>query len=419
MTNLKHRKIIPKLIDFIDDKEIIVLHGSRQVGKTSVLRYLIDNYLRKEAGNNLFYFDLEDFALLELCNEGTDRVMDYLKAKGADASRKTYLLIDEIQYLNNPSSFLKLFCDRYGSSVKLIVSGSSTFLIKKKFKNSLVGRIIDFELFPLDFEEFLEFKDKRFNLRAKMPHQAEDEINRLYKEFVLYGGYPAIVLENNVAKKEIKLKQMINTYIKRDIRDLAEIRELDKFNNLIKVLSVQAGSLLNITELSNTLRLSKKTVEDYIFFLENTYIIRRVRPFYKNIRSELSKMSKIFFEDTGLMNLLANKTFSQNSTGNMLENSIYSQLRKNLDVESLYFWRTNRGQEVDFVVDFTTREKETNLIPIEAKSLFLNKYTTHIRYFKNNYGPKKAYFCCLSKGEDCRYPDIEIIYPWQILSSLE
>jgi hypothetical protein len=238
------------------------------------------------------------------------------------------------------------------------------------------------------------------------------EIRGLYQEFVLYGGYPAIVLESNVQKKEIKLKQIINTYIKRDIRDLADIREVDKFNNLIRVLGTQVGNLLNISELSNTLRLAKRTVEEYLFLLENTYIIRRVRPFHRNIRSELSKMPKIFFEDTGLMNLLVNKTFSMNIAGNMLENSIYSQLRKNVnEVNNLYFWRTNRNQEVDFVVDFVNK-----LIPIEVKSIFFNKYITHLKYFKNSYGLKKAYFCSLSRAEDCKYDDIKVIYPWEILN---
>jgi hypothetical protein len=248
-------------------------------------------------------------------------------------------------------------------------------------------------------------------LQTKIPSTIENELRELYKEFIIYGGYPAIVLENNVQKKEIKLKQIVNTYIKRDIRDLADIREVDKFNNLIKVLATQLGNLLNITELSNTLKLSKRTVEEYIFLLENTYIVRRIRPFYRNIRSELSKMPKIFFEDTGLANLLANKTFSMNITGSMLENSIYSQLRKNIsDIENLYFWRTNRGQEVDFVVD-----SGADLSAIEVKYNFFNKYTTHIRYFKNNYMLKKTYFCCLSKQEDSKYNDIEVIYPWQIL----
>ncbi len=418
MNKLLSRKIIPKIINFIDDKEIIVLHGPRQAGKTSVLNYLIDNYLKAKGEDNIFYFDLEDFALLELCNDEVDGVIDYLKAKGVDFSSKIYLLIDEVQYLRNPSSFLKLFHDRYNYKVKLIVSGSSSFLIRRKFKDSLVGRIIDFELFPLDFEEFLEFKEKKIELTLRMPSVIENELRNLYEEFVLFGGYPAIVLEDSIQKKEIKLKQIINTYIKRDIKDLVEIREPDKFNNLLRLLSSQVASLLNITELSNTLRLAKKTVEDYIFLLENTYIIKRVRPFYRNIRSELTKMSKIFFEDTGLMNILVNKSFSMKMTWELLENSIYSQLRKNIEVEHLYFWRTNTNQEIDFVVDCITRNREARLVPIEVKSHFLNRYTTHLRYFKNNYDIKKGYFCCLVKDENCRCNDIEVIYPWQIFKYL-
>ena len=154
---LKYRKLIGRIIKFLDDNEIIAVHGSRQVGKTSLLHYLIDNYLKGNVStSNIFYLDLEDFVLLDLCNSGPDKVMEYIKSKNADLSSRVYLLIDEIQYLKNPSSFLKLFYDRYKSNVKLIVSGSSSFLIKKKFRDSLVGRILDFELFTLDFEEFLE-----------------------------------------------------------------------------------------------------------------------------------------------------------------------------------------------------------------------------------------------------------------------
>lgn len=416
MSELKPRKIIPKIMDFMDDKAVIVLHGSRQVGKTSILLYLIEKYLTKKSDNSTFYFDLEDFALLDLCNMGPDRVVDYLRAKGANFSKKVFLLVDEIQYISNPSSFLKLFHDRYHNLVKLIVSGSSSFQIKKKFKDSLVGRIIDFELFPLDFEEFLEFRGNKYDLKSQVPPAVEDELRVLYEEFVLFGGYPAIVLERVLHKKEIKLKQIINTYIRKDIRDLADIRELDKFNNLIEILASQAGNLLNIMELSNTLRLAKKTTENYLSLLENTYILKRLRPFFSNIRSELTKMPKVFFEDTGLMNLISNRSFSMKMTGALLENSIYSQLRKNIDIESLYFWRTNKKQEIDFVIDFRKRNQLNKIIALEVKSLFLNKHTTSLRYFQKAYSLKKAYFCSLLKRENCKYHDIEVIYPWQVLS---
>ena len=416
MEKLRRRKILSKVLSFIEDKESIVIHGARQVGKTCLLRYLIENYLKPRIQeNNIFYFDLEDFRLLELCNKSCAEVMAYLEGKGADFKQRVFLIIDEIQYLNNPSSFLKLFYDRYSEKVKLIVSGSSSFLIKKKFKDSLAGRIIDFELFPLDFEEFLEFRDLKYNLKIEPAEALKEELIKLYTEFVVYGGYPAIVLERNIEKKEIKLKQIINTYVKKDIRDLAEIREVDKFNNLLQILASQIGNLLNIFELSNTVGLAKKTIEEYLFLLENTYIIRRIKPFHKNIRSELTKMPKIFFEDTGLANILANKTFLPRLGGAILENSIYSQLRKNFSSDSIYFWRTNIKQEIDFVVEFIGRNTANKLAAIEVKNIFLNKYGKSLRYFLKHYPRVKTYFCCLEKKEELRYKDIRLIYPWQVL----
>ena len=418
MNNLKPRKLTHKILNFIEDREIIVLHGSRQVGKTSLLYLIMDDLRTKVSADNIFYFDLEDFALLDLCNAGIEKVISFLKAKKADFGKKVYLFIDEVQYLNNPSSFLKLFYDRYRDQIKLIVSGSSSFLIKKKFKESLAGRIVDFELFTLDFDEFLEFKGLKYDLKEDLPEALQNEMRDLYKEFVLYGGYPAIVLEDSIEKKEIKLKQIINAYIRRDIRDFAEIREIDKFNNLVRVLASQVGNLLNIMELFTTLGLAKKTIEEYIFLLENTYIIRRIKPFHRNIRGELSKMPKVYFEDTGLANILANKTFSLELSGGLLENSIYSQFRKNLCVDDIYFWRTNKQQEVDFVIDSINRKQKRVFSAVEVKAIFLNKYISSIRYLKSKYGDLKTYFCCLDKKEECKDKDVNIVYPWQMLHFL-
>ena len=414
MYKLKYRKILKRVSQFVDDKEIIAIHGSRQVGKTSLLYYIMNNYLKeKVSSSNIFYFDLEDFVLLDLCNKGPDEVVKYTKGKGADFSQKIYLLIDEIQYLENPSSFLKLFYDRYNERIKLIVSGSSSFLIKKKFKDSLVGRIIDFELFTLDFEEFLDFKNLEYNLIA-LSETISKELLPWYEEYVIYGGYPAIVLEDNVEKKEIKLKQIINTYVKKDVRDIASIKNIDKFNNLLRILASQSANLLNITEISNTLGVSQKTVEEYLFILESTYIVKKILPFHKNVRSELTKMPKLFFEDTGMFNLLVNQTFSQVMSGPLFETSIYSLLRKNMDVEGIYFWRTNKGQEVDFVLDFPKSKK---IIPLEVKISYFEKQQKILKYFMGNYNLDEAYFCCLHKkgrGEGL----IKIVFPWEIYNSL-
>ncbi|MCK5466461.1 ATP-binding protein [Candidatus Parcubacteria bacterium] len=406
---LKQRKIISKIKLFLDKKTIIVLHGSRQVGKTSIM-HLIKDYLIKEKKikkDNIFYFDLEDFVFLDLCNGGVKKTIQYLEESGAQTKDRIYLFIDEIQYLDNPSSFLKLFHDHWGDKIKLVVSGSSSFDIKNKFKDSLVGRTVDFEIFSLDFEEFLLFKNKKINVNS-FSEIIIAELRDLYEEYIFYGGYPAIVLENNIEIKSHLLKQIINTYVKKDIRDLANIREINKFNQLIKVLASQSGGLLNISELSNTLKLTQKTVEEYLFILENTYIIRRVYPFYKNIRSELTKMPKIYFEDNGLMNLLANKKFLERVDGQLFENSVYCELRKNLDIESINFWRTNTGQEVDFIIT------EEGVVPLEVKLKFSNKKLSGLKYFADKYKIKESFVCSLTKTEESNKKNIKQIYPWRI-----
>ena len=408
LMKLKQRKVINKIKLFLGKKTIIVLHGSRQVGKTSIM-HLIKNYLvqeKKIKTDNIFYFDLEDFVFLDLCNSGVEKTIQYLKERGVRTNDKIYLFIDEIQYLDNPSSFLKLFHDHWGDKIKLIVSGSSSFDIKNKFKDSLVGRTMDFEVFALDFEEFLLFKNKKINTDSSSEIIIA-ELRDLYKEYIFYGGYPAIVLENNIEIKSHLLKQIINTYIKKDIRDLANIREINKFNQLIKVLASQSGNLLNVSELSGTLKLTQKTVEEYLFILENTYIVRRVYPFYKNIRSELTKMPKIYFEDNGLMNLLANKKFLERVDGQLFENSVYSELRKNLDIENINFWRTNTGQEVDFIIT------EKRIIPVEVKLKFFNKKLSSLKYFADKYEIKESFVCSLTKAEEPNKKNIRQVYPWQ------
>lgn len=405
------RKAINQINKFLNSKEIIVLHGARQVGKTSIILYLIQELKKKYQEKNIFYFDLEISRFLELINSGYEELYNYLIASGYKKNEKAFVFIDEIQYLNNPSQLLKLCHDHLGSKIKFIVSGSSTFEIKKKFKDSLVGRIIDFEIWPLDFEEFLLFKNKNYNLcLKKSPKIINDELKKLYKEYSIYGGYPQIVLESNVAKKEIYLSQIINTYIKKDIRDLANIRDINKFNKLIELLSSQSGNLLNVFELSNTVDIARQTIEEYLFLLENTYIIKLVQPFYKNKRSELFKTSKIYFIDQGLANLLNFKMFPKSLTGSIFETAIFSDLLKHYGKSLIYFWRTTDKQEVDFIVN-----QKTKIIPIEVK-LNINSFkTANLKYFIDLYKNKTGYVTFLDgKRNNVNQNKIQYIYPWEI-----
>jgi predicted AAA+ superfamily ATPase len=295
----------------------------------------------------------------------------------------------------------------------LIVWGSSSFDIKKKFKDTLVGRTVNFKIFPLDFEEFLTFKQKPIQIQhAIMDSLAESELQSLYIEYLLFGGYPKIVLAETIEQKETYIQQIIDTYVKKDIRDIGGIQHVEKFNKLIQVLANQSGQMLNVAELSNSSKLAKQTVEDYLFLLENTYILKLVPPFFKNIRSELFKTPKIFFYDTGILSMLVNKGFSRHISRSLLETGLFSDLVKNRGRSSVYYWRTQDKKEIDFVLPFRDQ-----LFSIETKTNSAQFSFTALRYFRSHY-PNTHPLCVHLEGE-CRQSVSGIIFlkPWELFRS--
>lgn len=392
------RKLVKEIIPYLYSREAVVIYGARQVGKTSLLQYLKEKHLK----TNVFYFDLELPDLLDLCNQSPEQVFSYLLQKGADEKKRIFLIIDEIQYLNDPTKFIKITHDHY-PNIKLFVSGSSTFEIKKKFKESLAGRTVNFELYPLSFEEFLIFKKKEYHLRKNNLKIVNDELIPLAEEYIRFGGYPKIVLENSEEKKKIYLSQIINTYIKKDIRDIGNIRNISAFNKLLELLASQSGQILNILELSSTLQIERITVLEYLDLLEQTFIIKRVAPFHKNLRSELSKNPKVFLLDTGMMHLLWLKDFPRVILGNTFETFVFSELLRLH--KPIHFWRTTNKQEIDFIIS----DKE--LYAVEVKLNFQHLDNHNLKFFAGKY-PCKTITLGL-KGEKRGK------YPWELIKEIE
>jgi uncharacterized protein len=409
----KKRQIFPKIIELLKIPETIVLHGSRQVGKTTLIKMTVD-YLENKEVTNIFYFDLEKPEDLELCNRGVDDMISYmqirLKKSQKSENSKIFVFIDEIQYLDNPSSLLKLFYDHHKNDYKLMVSGSSSFAIKSKFKDSLVGRIIDLEIFGLSFQEFLHFKGKHYNLSENIDptNKSTLELKKLYREYAIFGFYPQVVLATTIEDKQMYLNGIIDKYINKDIKDLANIKNINKFNNLLQFLAAEAGQLVNISELSNTLNIARQTIEEYLFILENSYIIKIIYPFHKNIRSELTKMPKIYFEDTGILNILKNKKIIPLIDGQLFENSIYNYLRRKYKVKNIYFWRTLAKQEVDFILD------QGKPFPLEVKIKYNGKHIKSLLYFGKKYNLDNLYCVAFEKNPDATHKNIIQLYPWEI-----
>lgn len=413
ITQIKNRPLLKREITefinkWIDDEQVIILVGSRQVGKTSILYLLIQELLAKDIEeNSIFYFDLEDFEFLELLNSGVGNFIQYLQGLGVNLQKRLFVFLDEIQYLNNPTNFLKLLADHY-KNIKVICSGSSTLDIKRKFKDSLVGRKIVFEIHTLSFSEFLSFKKKDHLIRLQKefsfqkikdddfnPPEILDiwkkELTDEFEEYLIYGGYPAVSLQQEKDKKITILQELYHTYVRKDIKQLFTLEDIGAFNNLVKLLAFQIGNLVNLSELSTSLSCSRQTIEKYLFILENTFIIKMIMPFFANKRKEIIKMSKVFFYDIGLRNQVTKNTASLSlrpDAGALIENYVFSYLNNNLRIgEELKFWRTKTGNEIDFVV-----ESGDSLLPIEVKYRAGQKDTipAGICSFLPKYNPKKG-----------------------------
>lgn len=374
---LYKRAIFERIEPFLGDDTVIVLHGARQTGKSHILYYTRDWLTQR--GKKVFYYDLEYPELLADFNKGADVFVADLRGKGYVEGGEVFALIDEIQYLDNPSSFLKVMADHY-KSIHLVVSGSSTFDIKSKFSDSLAGRTTEFEIFPLSFEEFLEFREEGLELAEVSSPSGIARLRQLYGEFVMYGGYPRVVLEPVEEKKKQYLLQVIDTYIRKDVRDLANVDDTRKFNNMLKVLASQSGKLLDMASLSRETTISFPTLQKYLSILEETFVIRRVSPYSKSPSVEISKNPKLFFYDSGLLSLLRFNDFQKTLLGEVFETSVYGELVKKYGRETIYFWRTKAGAEIDFVTEIGEA-----IVPMEVKTNFQRFDLRAMESFKNKY----------------------------------
>jgi len=344
---LYSRKILEDIKRILPKEEIVILTGGRQVGKTSLL-LLIKNFL-EDQGEVCHYFNLENPDYLTSFNSHPFKIFEVLP----QMKRKQVVFIDEIQYLDDPTNFLKLLYDEKRAQIRIIVSGSSAFYIDKKFKDSLAGRKFLFEVYTLNFREFLIFHKKEDLLTQSRAYERK-ELLLLWDQYLTYGGYPKVVLEPKEEIKRMILEEIGSSYIKKDIAD-AGIKNTEKYFMLLKILAAQTGDLVNSQELANTLNVTHKTIEEYLYVIRKSYQVAWVKPFFRNLRKELTKMPKVYFYDLGLRNFFLNNYASieeRFDKGAYLENIVYRELLgcvKNSD--KIKFWRTQTKKEVDFVVD--------------------------------------------------------------------
>jgi len=366
--------------------EHTIITGPRQVGKTFLLKQIQSELER--AHQAVVFLTCEDPTILNRLNKHPENVFNYLTLKD---DQKTYVIIDEVQYLKDPSKFLKLLFDKYSGRLKVLASGSSAFYLDQKFTDSLSGRKRIFQMYGCSFSEALQLSDqqtllgelKRVQENPVYLSGVEIQLKKAFSEYLVFGGYPAVVTAADISEKKIQLKELRSSFLKRDILE-AGVKNEAKFYELVILLAAQTGNLVNKTELANTLRMADATVENYLLVLQKTFHLHLLRPFVGNVRKELTKMPKAFFHDNGLRNSFLNdfrSIDSRQDKGELLENYLFTALRNTHDLDEINFWRTADGNEVDFIIQNDDSSKSA----FECKWRFQKSGASKYKKFAINY----------------------------------
>jgi uncharacterized protein len=353
--NIIPRTIFPKLLSALTDDRVIVITGMRRVGKTTTLQWLLDQIY----SNNKLFLDLERLDHRQVFQETNyEIVLNYFQNLGMDINQPLTIALDEIQYTPNIPSVVKYLHDHF--NIKFILSGSSSYYLKNFFSESMAGRKVLYELFPLGFGEFLDFKGIPFRRRETFQDMFFDshEFSRLksyYDEYITYGGLPNVVLEADRRKKKERLQDIYSSYINIDVQSIADFRKIGELQELLKALAFRIGNKVDFTKLSQMIGISRPTLYEYLEFLEKTYMIYML-PAYAGHDKSISLGKKLYFRDNGIASILSNP-----GDGALFENSIFNQLFPYGKLNYL-----SKGN--DYEVDFILQDDNNQILGLEVKT---------------------------------------------------
>ena len=359
------RKILGTLVDHIDKPEITTILGSRQVGKTFLMHKMIESLLaeKKIHPEQIFYFNLDELSYIPFLQNLPD-FLEFIKAYCPEG-KKAYIFLDEVQRIQDAGLLLKKYFDLQ-LNIKFIISGSSSLEIRSKIKETLTGRKRVFEILPITFREFLDFNQVHIKSPLNVQLTVEKErIEKYFEEFSKFGGYPACVTAETENEKQLRLKEIYQSYVQKDISDYLKIENVVAFNKIVQLIALQSSQLFKINEVARQVGVSRYYVERYVQSLKDTYIIHILQPFFSNKINSTIKTPKVYFLDTGIRNNVWDNfsNFQQRTdVGQLVENVIFAELLKSDVFGKIWFFRTSKGSEIDFIY-----QKGETLIPIDVK----------------------------------------------------
>jgi len=339
------RRLEPLLVKEIDKENIVVLTGMRQVGKTTLMKHIFNMI----PSRNKVFLDMENPLNQKIFEEENfENIVLNLKKFGINFNEKSFVFIDEIQLAPNIVKPIKYLFDHY--KIKFFLTGSSSFYLKNLFPESLAGRKIVYELFPLDFMEFLIFKNKEkeffwnFSEKARNKNIISFQLFKgLFDEYITFGGFPRVVLEEDPTRKKKILEDIFKSYYEKDIKTLSDFKEIGRLRDLILLLSNRVGSKIEITKIASEIGVSRETIYSYLNFLEMTYFIFLIRPLSRSLNGEVRGARKVYFCDTGLLNYL-----TKLKEGVVFENAVFLNLKKYGEIN---YYQKYKGPEIDFILN--------------------------------------------------------------------
>lgn len=386
-------KYLLKIAESLSQNPITVLIGARQVGKTSLLESLKTDFLVLKMDGQAP--DIQNlFANI-------DDIISLIKIR-LNEELNGLLIIDEFQLINNISSSLKILVDN-NKKLKILCSGSSSLDIIQKVEESLAGRIRIINVYSLSFSESILFeKNKLFSEYQKYDKTTNtaiinSEIKQILNKQLIYGGMPRIGLIKKPKDKIQILDDIYKTYLLKDVKNY--VRNIDSvgFNKLLKLLALQIGNLVNINELSRTSGLSYNKCEDYLYLLEQMFIIKLIEPYELNNRKAIKKMKKIYFLDLGIRNIIIqnfNSLDVRADAGALFENFVLLEILKQIETYySVNFYRTRDGAEVDFIINNMFQK---NTVEVKFKQLKKTVFYKALNNFNSNQDINQSYVINLS-----------------------
>ncbi len=382
------RKIKKEITEHLSAREITLIAGARQIGKTTLLLEIQNEFLQQ--GEKVLFLNLDNDSHLPFF-QSQEMLLQKIRLEiGEDG----YVFMDEIQRLENAGLFLKGLYDR-NLPYKMVVSGSGSLELKEKIHESLAGRKRIFEMMPVSFQEFANFRTG-YKYETRLPLYFETEKQQtllMLNEYLNYGGYPRIVTETRSSEKLKLMDEIFRSYVEKDLVYLLKIERPEVFQLLIRILASQTGNLVNYSQLASQTGLSVPTLKKYLWYAEKTFSISQITPWYSNTLKEITKSPVYYFHDMGLrnysVNLMGNMELNQ-QYGFVFQNFVWLLLKDMLRWKNhtLHYWRTTDKAEVDFVIS-----KHDSVLPVEVKYGIMDKpaVSRSFRSFIEKYNPPEAW----------------------------